>query len=85
MAATGLSRRAARAAQPIRIGVLTEMGGPYAEDSGLGSVASARFAVEDFRRVRPDLAVEVIYADAQHGPISPPALPVRGSIATAWT
>ena len=78
MAATGLSRRAARAAQPIRIGVLTEMGGPYAEDSGLGSVASARFAVEDFRRARPDLAVEVIYADAQTRP------DVASSIAGAW-
>ena len=78
MAATGLSRRAARAAQPVRIGVLTEMGGPYAEDSGLGSVASARFAVEDFRRVRPDLAVEVIYADAQTRP------DLASSIAGAW-
>ena len=77
-AAAGFSRGAAGAAQPVRIGVLTEMSGPYAEDSGFGSVAAARLAVEDFRRIRPDLAVELIYADAQTKP------DVASSIAGAW-
>lgn len=40
----------AYAAAPLRIGVLTEMSGPSAEDSGLSSVAAARPAVEGFQR-----------------------------------
>ena len=39
----------ARAAQPIKIGVLTDFAGPYADDSGQGSVAMAKLAIEDFR------------------------------------
>jgi len=40
----------ARAAASVCIGVLTEMGGPYAEDSGPGSVAAARLAIDDFQQ-----------------------------------
>ncbi len=87
---TGLTRRLfaagaatalvgpARAATPIRIGVLTEMGGPYAEDSGRGSVACARFAIEDFQRANPGLAVELLSADAQTKP------DVAAALAGAW-
>jgi len=38
-AAMPISR--ARASASIRIGVLTDMGGPYADDSGQGSVTAA--------------------------------------------
>ncbi len=69
---------AARAETPIRVGVLTEMGGPYAEDSGRGSVASAQFAVDDFRRGNPGLAVELVSADAQTKP------DIASAIAGAW-
>jgi len=58
----------ARAAAPIRIGVLTEMSGPYAEDSGHGSVVAARLAVADFQRTQPGLAVDLIAGDAQTRP-----------------
>ncbi len=68
----------ARAAQPIRIGVLTEMGGPYAEDSGRGSVAAARFAIEDFQQSHPGFTVELLYADAQTKP------DVAAATAAAW-
>jgi len=53
---------------PVRIGMLTEMGGPYAEDSGRGSVAAARFTIEDFRRQQPGLTIELVSADAQTKP-----------------
>jgi branched-chain amino acid transport system substrate-binding protein len=68
----------ARAAAPVRIGVLTEMGGPYAEDSGAGSVAAARFAINDFRKTQPNLTVELVSADAQTKP------DVASAIAREW-
>ena len=74
----GSGARPARAAAPVRIGVLTEMGGPYAEDSGRGSVAAARFAIEDFQRTQPGLAVELVSADAQTKP------DVAAATAGAW-
>ncbi len=58
----------ARAATAIKIGVLTEMSGTYAEDSGLGSVVAAQMAIEDVRREHPDLAVELVSGDAQTKP-----------------
>ncbi len=68
----------ARAATPVRIGVLTEMGGPYAEDSGRGSVAAARFAIEDFQRTQPGFMVELVSADSQTKP------DVAAAIAGTW-
>lgn len=77
VALAGVARRA-WAAGPVRIGVLTEMSGTYAEDSGKGSVASARFAIEDFRREHADLAVELVSGDAQTKP------DVASAVARAW-
>ena len=74
----GIRTRPARADTPLRIGVLTEMGGPYAEDSGRGSVAAARFAIDDFRRSHGGPAVELLSADAQTKP------DVASAIAGAW-
>ena len=78
----GRARAAPTLTVPMRIGVLTELGGPYAEDSGRGSVAAARFAVEDFWRQQPGLApnftVEVVSADAQTKP------DVAAAVAGAW-
>lgn len=75
-AAASMAGRAGVAATtltvPMHIGVLIGLGGPYAENSGCGSVAAARFAVEGFRRQQPGLApgftVEVVSADAQTKP-----------------
>jgi hypothetical protein len=77
-AAAGAIVGRARAAAPVRIGVLTEMGGPYAEDSGAGSVAAARFAINDFRKTQPNLTVELVSADAQTKP------DVASAIAREW-
>ncbi len=74
----GSLARGARADTPLRIGVLTEMGGPYAEDSGRGSVASAQFAIDDFCRAHGGLPVDLVSADAQTKP------DVASAIAGAW-
>ena len=51
-AAAALPRRARAADKPIRIGVLTDMAGPYAANTGPGSVLGAQMAVEDFMRAQ---------------------------------
>lgn len=56
--------RKARAATSIRLGILTDMSGPYSEDAGTGSVVSAQLAVEDFAKLHPELKVELLTADA---------------------
>jgi branched-chain amino acid transport system substrate-binding protein len=56
--------RIARAqSKPIKIGIMSDMSGPYAEATGPGDVLAAKFAVEDFNKVHPDIAVEVVSAD----------------------
>ncbi len=68
----------ARAATPLRIGVLTEMSGTYAEDSGQGSVVAARMAIEDFRRTNLAFAVDLVAGDAQTKP------DVASALARSW-
>jgi branched-chain amino acid transport system substrate-binding protein len=67
-AAAALSRRARAADKPIRIGVLTDMGGPYAANTGVGSVLGAQMAVEDFMRNNASIKAEVVQADLQLKP-----------------
>ena len=67
-AATTLPRRAGAQAQPIRIGVLTDMNGVYAANTGPGSVLGARMAIEDFSKLHPELKVELVSADLQLKP-----------------
>jgi branched-chain amino acid transport system substrate-binding protein len=68
VAAAALPGRARAQRPPIRIGVLTDMAGVYAADSGPGSVAGAELAVEDFLRANPEIPVEVVSADLQLKP-----------------
>ncbi|WP_428486826.1 ABC transporter substrate-binding protein [Rhodopila sp.] len=63
LAAAGLSRAARAQSRPIRIGVLTDMTGAYAANTGAGSVLGAQMAIEDFVRVHPELKVELVSAD----------------------
>ena len=70
-AVLGISLMAAPAsAQPIRVkvGVLNDMSGVYADTGGKGSVVAAQMAVEDFARTNGDLQVEVLAADHQNKP-----------------
>src|ERR1700682_356216 len=52
----------------IKIGVLNDMSGLYADLSGPGSVAAARMAVEDFGAAQKGLKVEIISGDHQNKP-----------------
>ncbi len=61
--------RRARAAQPvIRIGVLTDMAGTYATNTGPGSVLATQMAADDFAKTNPGFGIEVVSADMQLKP-----------------
>jgi len=62
--ATALRATKTRAAQAIKIGILTDMSGPYSEDAGPGSVVGAKLAIADFAKQHPELKVELLTADA---------------------
>jgi branched-chain amino acid transport system substrate-binding protein len=53
---------------PLKIGVLTDMNGPYADAAGEGSVAAARLAVEDFGPTVLGRPIEIVAADHQNQP-----------------
>jgi branched-chain amino acid transport system substrate-binding protein len=58
----------AQTAEPIRIGVLTDLAGPYRDVTGPTSVACVRQAVEEFTAQNPNIRIEVIVADHQNKP-----------------
>lgn len=66
VAVTACWSGASAADKPIRIGVLTDMSGIYADFGGPGSVLAARMAVEDFGGKVGSAPVEVISADHQN-------------------
>jgi branched-chain amino acid transport system substrate-binding protein len=49
----------------VKIGVLNDQSGVYADDQGIGSVIAAQLAVDDFP-THPDMSVEVTTADHQN-------------------
>jgi len=61
---------AARAELPdtVKIGILNDMNGPFADQSGKGSVVAAQLAVEDFAAQGGGLKVEILAADHQNKP-----------------
>jgi branched-chain amino acid transport system substrate-binding protein len=52
--------------QPVRIGVLNDMSGPYADYQGLGSVVAAQMAIEDYGGKVAGRKIEVISGDHQN-------------------
>ncbi|RUM96016.1 ABC transporter substrate-binding protein [Pseudaminobacter arsenicus] len=52
----------------VKLGVLNDRSGTYADLSGEGSVIAAKMAVEDFRAADKGINVEVISADHQNKP-----------------
>lgn len=67
LAVPGFGRKA-NAAQPIRLGCLTDLNGPYSDLTGKGTVTSAKLAIEDFAKLHPDIPVELLVADFQLKP-----------------
>jgi branched-chain amino acid transport system substrate-binding protein len=62
----------------VKIGVLNDQSGIYADLSGQGSVVAARMAVEDFGGTVLGKPVEIIFADHQNKP------DVGSAIASRW-
>ena len=62
----------------IKIGVMNDMSGLYADLTGPGSVVAAKMAVEDFGAAKKGMKVEVVGADHQNKP------DVGSSIANQW-
>ena len=52
----------------IKVGVLTDMSGPYASVTGKGTVEAAKLAAEDFEKAFPGRKVEIVSADHQNKP-----------------
>ena len=52
----------------LKIGVLNDQSGLYADVSGQGSVVAARLAVEDFKAEAKGIKVEIVFADHQNKP-----------------
>ncbi|ACL55982.1 ABC transporter substrate-binding protein [Methylobacterium nodulans] len=56
------------AATPVKVGVLSDMSGPFADQAGAGSVVAAQLAAEDFAKEAGEIKVEVVSADHQNKP-----------------
>jgi branched-chain amino acid transport system substrate-binding protein len=52
----------------VRIGVLNDMSGPFADQQGMGDVVSARLAIEDFGGRVLGAPIELVYGDLQNRP-----------------
>ena len=76
--AAGSGRVRAQPAGPVRIGVLTDEAGPYADASGAGALLAARMAVADFGGTVLGMPIELVHADTQNKP------DVASAIARQW-
>ncbi|UHC18748.1 ABC transporter substrate-binding protein [Methylobacterium currus] len=72
-----LFTHAAAAERPVKIGVLNDMSGPYADYQGQGSVIAAQLAIEDFAK-QAGRPVELVSADHQN------KTDIGASIARRW-
>jgi branched-chain amino acid transport system substrate-binding protein len=50
----------------VKIGVLTDMSGPFSDQTGRGSVAGAELAIEDFKGTVAGTKIELVSADHQN-------------------
>jgi branched-chain amino acid transport system substrate-binding protein len=66
------------AQQPVKLGVLNDQSGLYADLTGMGSVYAARMAVEDYGGKVLGRPIEIVYADHQNKP------DVGANIARQW-
>jgi branched-chain amino acid transport system substrate-binding protein len=62
----------------VKIGVLSDFSGPFADQAGKGSFIAAQMAAEDFARESKGLKAEIIFADHQNKP------DVGSAIARRW-
>jgi len=57
---------AAQDGKPIKIAIMNDMSGVYADFQGFGSVVAARLAVEDFGKQIGNRPVEIVFGDHQN-------------------
>lgn len=77
--ACGLALLTASAhAQNVKLGVLTDLGGPFADSSGRGAVEATKMAAEDLKAQLGTRQVEVVSADQENKP------DVGAAIARRW-
>ena len=76
--AAGLMMATSALAIDVKVGVLNDRSGVYADLSGEGSVIAAQMAVEDFDAAGKGINVEIISADHQNKP------DVASNIARQW-
>jgi branched-chain amino acid transport system substrate-binding protein len=62
----------------VKIGVMNDQSGTYADIAGPGSTLAAKMAVEDFKAKEKGLNVEVVFADHQNKP------DIGSQIANKW-
>ncbi len=62
----------------VKIGVLTDLSGPYEQNSGAGSVEAAKMAAEEFGNKVNGMPIEIIAGDHQNKP------DVGATIARRW-
>ncbi len=62
----------------VKIGVLSDFSGPFADQAGKGSFIAAQMAAEDFAKESKGLKTEIIFADHQNKP------DVGSAIARRW-
>ena len=62
----------------VKVGVLTDMSGPFSDGVGQGSVEAAKLAAADFAVESGGLRVEIVFADHQNKP------DVGSAIARRW-
>jgi branched-chain amino acid transport system substrate-binding protein len=68
IAACGMLAGATASAQGVKIGVLNDQSGVYADFSGKGSVEGAKMAIEDFGGSVLGQKIELVTADHQNKP-----------------
>ena len=67
-ALAALAAGVAQAQTSVKVGVMNDRSGLYADLSGEGSVIAARMAVEDFKAAEKGIKVEIVSADHQNKP-----------------
>ena len=79
LAAAGLNAHAQISGGIVKIGVLNDMSGLYADITGPGSVVAAKMAVEDYlKSSKSSLKVEIVSSDHQNKP------DIGSNIARQW-
>ena len=68
VAASALCAGAAQAQVSVKLGVLNDMSGLYADISGPGSVVAAQMAIDDFKGGDKGVKAEIVSADHQNKP-----------------